>query len=108
MVSYLGPFQSLSSNSAAAAAASWVFQSVTLWPVTLRTHSGTHFELGFSVNAIATLGRKAIEQHGEKSDNLEVFEHRLFRLTRLHIGGGELTAQISCKTEVWGWKHEGP
>ena len=70
--------------------------------------SGTHFELGFSVNAIATLGRKAIEQHGEKSDNLEVFEHRLFRLTRLHIGGGELTAQISCKTEVWGWKHEGP
>ena len=80
--------------------------------ITLSTRVGrlseTRFELGFSVNAIATLGRKAIEQHGEKSDNLEVFENRLFRLTRLHIGGGELTAQISCKTEVWGWKHEGP
>ena len=64
--------------------------------VTPSTHVGrlseSHFELGFSVNAIATLGRKAIEQHGEKSDNLEVFEHRLFHLTRLHTGGGELTA----------------
>ena len=26
----------------------------------------THFELGFSVNAIATLGRKAMEQQGGK------------------------------------------
>ena len=38
-------------------------------------HTYPHFELGFSVNAIATLGKKAIEQHGEKSDNLEVFQH---------------------------------
>ena len=44
-------------------------------------HRPSHFELGLSVNAIATLGRKAIEQHGAKSDNLEVFEHRLFHLT---------------------------
>ena len=47
--------------------------------ITLSTRVGrlsrTHFELGFSVNAIATLGKKAIEQHGEKSDNLEVFQH---------------------------------
>ena len=36
--------------------------------------SGTHFELGFfSVNAIVSVGRKAIEPHGEESDNLEVF-----------------------------------
>ena len=42
----------------------------------MRTHSfPTHFELGFSVNAIVSVGRKAIEQHGEQSDNLEVFEH---------------------------------
>ena len=55
--------------------------------ITLSTRVGrlsrTHFELGLSVNAIATLGRKAIEQHGAKSDNLEMFEHRLFHLTSI-------------------------
>ena len=32
--------------------------------------SGPHFELGFQLDSIATLGRKAVEQHGEKSGNL--------------------------------------
>ena len=27
----------------------------------------------FSVNAIVSVGRKAVEPHGEESDNLEVF-----------------------------------
>ena len=28
--------------------------------------SGSHFELGFSVSSIATMGRKAMEQQGER------------------------------------------
>ena len=35
---------------------------------TLNVH--THFELGFQLDSIGTLGRKAVEQHGEQSENL--------------------------------------
>ena len=45
--------------------------------ITLSTRVGrlsrTHFELGFSVNAVVSVRRKVMEQQGEKSDNLEVF-----------------------------------
>ena len=30
--------------------------------------SGPHFELGFQLDSIATMGRKAVEQYGEKSE----------------------------------------
>ena len=33
-------------------------------------HFRTHFELGFSVNAIVSVRRKAIEQHGGKSETI--------------------------------------
>ena len=32
--------------------------------------SGTHFELGFSVNAIVSVRRRVMERHGERSEEL--------------------------------------
>ena len=35
-----------------------------------QTHTHTHFDIGFQSDSIATMGRMAVEQHGEKSVQL--------------------------------------
>ena len=61
--------------------------------------SGSHSDIGLQLTQFPG-GRKVREPQGERSK-------KLF-LMSAELNGGERAAQLSCKTKVWGRKHEEP